>query len=61
MVDIMVLVTLLAIMAIFILTVIFVAITLAIVGTAGFIYVFGDAILAILIVVGIVKLIRRHK
>lgn len=57
----MVLVTLLAIMAIFILTVIFVAITLAIVGTAGFIYVFGDAILAILIVVGIVKLIRRHK
>ena len=61
MVDIMVLVTLLAIIAIFILTVIFVAITLAIVGTAGFIYVFGDAILAILIVVGIVKLIRRHK
>lgn len=57
----MVLVTLLAIMAIFILTVIFAAITLAIVGTAGFIYVFGDAILAILIVVGIVKLIRRHK
>jgi len=57
----MVLVTLLAIIAIFILTVIFVAITLAIVGTAGFIYVFGDAILAILIVVGIVKLIRRHK
>lgn len=57
----MVLVTLLAIIAFFILTVIFVAITLAIVGTAGFIYVFGDAILAILIVVGIVKLIRRHK
>ena len=57
----MVLVTLLAIIAILILTVIFVAITLAIVGTAGFIYVFGDAILAILIVVGIVKLIRRHK
>ena len=61
MVDIMVLVTLLAIIAIFILTVIFVAITLGIIGTAGFIYVFGDAILAILIVVGIVKLIRRHK
>lgn len=57
----MVLVTLLAIIAIFILTVIFVAITLGIIGTAGFIYVFGDAILAILIVVGIVKLIRRHK
>ena len=61
MVDIMVLVTLLAIIAILILTVIFVAITLAIVGAAGFIYVFGDAILAILIVVSIVKLIRRHK
>lgn len=57
----MVLLTLLAIIAIILLAGVFALITLGIAGTVGFVAIFGDVIVAGLIIYLIVKLIRHKK
>ncbi len=57
----MILLTLLAIIAVILIAGVFVLIALGIAGTVGFIAVFGDAIVAGLIIYLIVKLIRHKK